>query len=75
MIPPQDRKKFAGLAATIRGAILALGYSVQDIEAGRWSPSELESLATAMDKLAEQLRAGAEVESDLVVIDSVRADR
>lgn len=72
---PADRKKFAELGATIRGAILALGYSVQDIEAGRWTPPELENLARSMDKLAERLRASAAVESDQVVVDSVRADR
>ncbi|RKT88493.1 hypothetical protein SAMN05421805_1011514 [Saccharopolyspora antimicrobica] len=75
MTPPQDRRKFAELGATIPGAILALGYSVRDIEAGRWTPPELENLARSMDKLAEQLRVSAAVETDEVVIESARTDR
>ncbi|MGW1677707.1 hypothetical protein [Saccharopolyspora sp. NPDC002376] len=72
---PQDREKFAKLATMIRGAILALGYAVDDIEQGRWSPAELGNLAASVDKLGEQLRGSAATESSRVVVDSVRADR
>ncbi|MEV0085277.1 hypothetical protein ACWEV3_41080 [Saccharopolyspora sp. NPDC003752] len=72
---PEERQKFAKLATTIRGAIFALGYAVDDIEAGRWSSAELLNLAKSMDKLGEQLRGSTAIESSRVVVDSVRADR
>ncbi|MDA3626530.1 hypothetical protein [Saccharopolyspora oryzae] len=72
---PQDRQKFATLATMIRGAILALGYAVDDIEQGRWSPAELRNLAASVDKLGEQLRGSTASGNNRVVVDSVRADR
>lgn len=71
-----EGQKFPGVASRIRCAILALGYAVDDIEAGRWSPAELLTLANAMDVLVVQLRDSAEGQSSgRVVITSERADR
>ncbi|RKT82703.1 hypothetical protein SAMN05421805_104174 [Saccharopolyspora antimicrobica] len=71
---PQERQTLAQLAKTIKQGMLALGYAVDDIEAGLWTPAELENLAGTMDLLARQLRSAAG-ERSRVVVESVRADR
>ena len=48
----------AKLGALIRSAILMLGFAVDDLEKGLWSPHQWNHLADGLDKLVAALRSG-----------------
>ncbi|GAA0503821.1 hypothetical protein GCM10011581_25940 [Saccharopolyspora subtropica] len=49
---------YVELAKLMRSAIVMLGFAVDDLERGLWTPDECDHLADGLEKLVAALRSG-----------------